>query len=153
MPRATTPAKPAPSRYVHPFFGVPPAKRQPLPGTQAKSFTAYSLSNLGPIPKPTRTPLMTLDQIIGAAGVKGITTAGSICFHAVGDTGRTNAGNEQEEVATLMESDFHPQGGAANPAFFLHLGDVIYGHSKDLEYRDQFYQPYKNYPGKIVAIA
>jgi predicted phosphodiesterase len=96
---------------------------------------------------------MSLDQIIGAAGVGEITAAGVIRFHAVGDTGRTNAGNEQEEVATRMQSDFHPQGGAANPAFFLHLGDVIYGHNKDLEYRDQFYQPYKNYPGKIVAIA
>ena len=152
MPRTTT-AHPAPSRYVHPFFGVPPAKRQPLPGTQAKSFTEYSQSKLGPIPKPTRKPLMTLDEIIGAEGAKEITKAGSIRFHAVGDTGRQKGGNEQQEVAMQMENDFHPQGGGLNPAFFLHLGDVIYGHSKDLEYRDQFYQPYKDYPGKIVAIA
>lgn len=151
MPR--TVSAPQPSRYTHPFFGVPPAQRPPLPGTKARSFTAYSQINLGPIPKPIRPTLMTLDQIIGAAGVKEISAAGAIRFHAVGDTGRTNAGNEQEEVAMRMQNDFHLQGGAANPAFFLHLGDVIYGPNKDLEYRDQFYQPYKNYPGKIVAIA
>jgi len=151
MPRTTSSTEP--SRYTHPFFGVPTAQRQPLPGTQAKSFTAYSQANLGPIPKPSRTPLITLDQIIGSAGVKEITAAGSIRIHAVGDTGRTNAGNEQEEVAMRMQADFDPKGGAANPAFFLHLGDVIYGPNKDLQYRDQFYQPYKNYPGKIVAIA
>jgi len=151
MPRAATPANPL--RYAHPFFGVSPAQRQPLPGTQDKSFTAFAQSNLGPIPKPARNPLLTLDQIIGTAGAGEIASAGAIRFHAVGDTGRTNAGNEQEEVAMRMQNDFHPQAGAANQAFFLHLGDVIYGPNKDLEYRDQFYQPYKNYPGKIVAIA
>jgi hypothetical protein len=145
--------QPEPLRYVHNFVGVPPAKRAPLPGTHATSFTEYSQSKLGPIPKPLRKPLMTLEEIIGSDGAREIAAAGSIRFHSVGDTGRQKGGNEEEEVAMQMASDFQPHGGGNNPAFFLHLGDVIYGHSKDLEYRDQFYQPYKNYPGKILAIA
>lgn len=152
MPHKTTTAA-QPLRYVHNFVGVDPAKRKPLPGTHATSFTEYSQSKLDPIPKPTRKPLMTLDDIIGASGSKEIAQAGSIRFHSVGDTGRQKGGNEQQEVAMRMTEDYQPHGGGRNPAFFLHLGDVIYGHSKDLEYRDQFYQPYKDYPGKIVPIA
>jgi hypothetical protein len=52
-----------------------------------------------------------------------------------------------------MTQDFHPDAGGNNPAFFLHLGDVIYGTQKELLYRDEFYRPYKDYPGKILAIA
>jgi hypothetical protein len=35
---------------------------------------------------------------------------------------------------------------------FIHLGDVIYGANKDDAYLDEFYRPYKNYPGKIMAV-
>ena len=52
-----------------------------------------------------------------------------------------------------MAADYSPKAGGKNPAFFLHLGDVIYGPNKAEEYRDEFYRAYKNYPGKIVAIA
>src|SRR5206468_2051249 len=90
--------------------------------------------------------------IIGAAGTEEIETLGAIRFHAVGDTGRTKSGNQQEDVADDMTLDFHPDGGGQNPAFFLNLGDVIYDTNKDNSYRDQFYRPYKNYPGKIIAI-
>jgi hypothetical protein len=43
----------------------------------------------------------------------------------------------------------HP---AASPAFFLHLGDVNYYDNTDSGYHEQFYVPYKLYPGKIIAI-
>jgi hypothetical protein len=109
---------------------------------------------LGPIPKPTRDPSMKLEEIIGAAGASEIQAAGSIRFHAVGDSGRQDIHNtNQENVAQNMASDFDPNGGAANPAFFLHLGDVIYGAGKDQLYRDEFYRAYMKYPGKIIAIA
>jgi len=39
-----------------------------------------------------------------------------------------------------------------NPALLIHLGDVIYGHDKSKQYRDEFYRPYMKYPGKIIAI-
>jgi hypothetical protein len=35
-----------------------------------------------------------------------------------------------------MNNAFHPDAAGNNPAFFLHLGDVVYGTRKDLLYRD-----------------
>jgi len=96
---------------------------------------------------------MNLADIIGADGVKEIVDNGSVRFHSVGDTGRTMGGTEQQDVAIDMTNGFHPDAGGNNPAFFLHLGDVIYGQNKDNAYRDEFYHPYKNYFGKIIAIA
>jgi hypothetical protein len=52
-----------------------------------------------------------------------------------------------------METDFDIAHPASSPAFFFHLGDVIYGPSKDAQYRPEFYEPYVHYPGKVVAIA
>jgi calcineurin-like phosphoesterase family protein len=52
-----------------------------------------------------------------------------------------------------MTKDYLADVEANNPAFFLHLGDVIYGHEKETLYRDEFYRPYKDYPGKILAVA
>ncbi|MES1243527.1 MAG: metallophosphoesterase [Acidobacteriota bacterium] len=96
---------------------------------------------------------MLLQEIIGHSGAQEIEAAGSIRFHATGDTGRPEGSDAQEEVAEEMATDFHPDGGGLNPAFFLHLGDIIYGHRKDALYRDEFYRPYKRYPGKILAVA
>ena len=147
------PASP-PMRFAHPFYtSKPPGQRTPRPGVYGQRIRDWASQHLGPIPKPTRDPVMNLADIIGAAGVKEITDNGSIRFHSVGDTGRTKGGAEQEDVAIKMTNDFNPDAGGKNPAFFLHLGDVIYDQNKDNAYRDQFYRPYKNYPGKIVAIA
>ncbi len=35
-----------------------------------------------------------------------------------------------------------------SPAFFFHLGDVIYGPNKDQDYRPEFYEPYVHYPAR-----
>jgi hypothetical protein len=101
-------------------------------------------------------PTLSLEQIWGLAG-KGrlaeITSAGQIVFHAVGDTGNTRSVAPQEAVAEKMESDFddgHPEN---TPAFFFHLGDVIYSFGEAMYYYDQFYEPYRNYPAPIVALA
>jgi hypothetical protein len=51
-----------------------------------------------------------------------------------------------------MVKDFDVSNPGASPAFFFHLGDVIYGPHKDQEYRPEFYEPYVHYPGKIIAI-
>jgi hypothetical protein len=108
---------------------------------------------LGPIPKPRRDATFDLQDIIGAPGVRDIEKLGSIRFHATGDTGRPTPSTPQEDVAKEMGKDFSPSAAGDNPAFFLHLGDIIYGHDKELLYRDEFYRPYKDYPGKILAIA
>jgi hypothetical protein len=39
------------------------------------------------------------------------------------------------------------------PLFFFHLGDVIYSFGEGQYYYDQFYEPYRNYPAPIIALA
>lgn len=143
-------------RYAHPFFTpIAPEDRIEIEGLHASRMSEFIVQALGPIPKPRRKPTMNLAEIIGEAGVHEIEAAGAIRFHATGDTGRQSSGTDdpQEQVASAMAKDFQPDRGGANPAFFLHLGDVIYGHNKSLLYRDEFYRPYMKYPGKIIAIA
>jgi Calcineurin-like phosphoesterase len=95
-----------------------------------------------------------LSELIGSEAVAEIEAAGAIRLHAVGDTGRPDVHNpNQDGVADQMAADYSRGGGAANPALFLHLGDVIYGPHKQQLYRDEFYRPYMKYPGKIVAVA
>jgi predicted phosphodiesterase len=94
---------------------------------------------------------MALADIIGAPGVAEIQSAGAFRFQSTGDTGRTN-GNEQQQVADAMGSGFDVHQSGKNPAVFFHLGDVIYGHTKDALYRDEFYRPYHRYPAKIIAV-
>jgi len=96
---------------------------------------------------------MDLKDIIGQPGVAEIQTVGAIRFHVVGDTGRPGGDTtQQQQVADAMTSDYDPEAGGHNPALFIHLGDVIYGHNKAALYRDEFYRPYMKYPGKIIAI-
>lgn len=85
---------------------------------------------------------MDLSEIIGQPGVDDIKAAGAVRFHAVGDTGRA-AGDTtaQEMIANAMTSDYDPATAGRSPALFIHLGDVIYGHNKDILYRDEFIVP------------
>ena len=95
---------------------------------------------------------MQLADVIGAQASQEIQAAGHISFHSVGDTGKS-ADSPQGDVAEAMAADYDvskPQ--TASPAFFFHLGDVIYGPGKDNAYRGEFYEPYVHYPGKIIAI-
>jgi hypothetical protein len=94
---------------------------------------------------------MALADVIGNAGVAEIEAAGEIRFHALGDSGVGQA-QEAEQVSEEMVGDYTPTGGGLNPAFMLHLGDVIYGPDKEAHYSDRFFRPYRHYPGKIIAI-
>ena len=149
--KAAAPPKKQPFRFAHPFFTTTPiAKRQPVPGV-GKSLTDYVQGKLYPIPVPSRPPSMTLADVIGAQGAQQIAGAPSIKFHSVGDTGK-GMDTPQGDVANAMTTDFNISQPATCPAFFFHLGDVIYGPNKDQEYRPEFYEPYVHYPGKIIAI-
>jgi Calcineurin-like phosphoesterase len=137
-------------RYAHPFFlPAPQTARQPINGQTR--MTDWSKLQLGLIPPVKNNGLMTLDDVIGADGTKEIEQAGEIRFHALGDTGVGNA-QEAENVSEEMATDFKAGAGGMNPAFLLHLGDVIYGPDKAANYCDRFYRPYRHYPGKIAAI-
>lgn len=145
---------PEPLRYAQPFFTTtPPEQRAVSPETGTKRMSAFAGQHLGPIPPPRGTAVMNLADIIGKQGADQIQTSGAIRFHATGDTGRASGNStDQDDVAVAMTSDYQAGHDATNPAFFLHLGDVIYGPRKSSLYRDEFYRPYMKYPGKILAI-
>ena len=137
-------------RYAHPFFTpTPPANRPQTP--YGKRMVDWAKQDLGPIPTPRSGAIMRLAEIIGDPGTSEIAQTGEIRFHATGDTGNLH-GQDAENVSQTMAADYDVNRSAQNPAFLLHLGDVIYGPHKDASYRDEFYRPYKGYPGKIVAI-
>jgi Calcineurin-like phosphoesterase len=106
------------------------------------------------IPVPTPQPVnstLPLSAVLGATRVSDIQKTGQIVFHAVGDTGGHNGTEVQEALAGAMEAQF---GANANdhPAFFYHLGDVIYYNGQIEAYPAQFYEPYQYYPAVIFAI-
>ena len=105
------------------------------------------------IPAPRRSPpVMDLEEVIGPDDVQKIRTGGKIVFHAVGDTGKGKH-SEQSAVIDLMRADYDAgRPPAEQPAFLLHLGDVVYGMNKEDLYRDQFYRPNNKYPGRILAV-
>src|SRR5579864_6251764 len=90
----------------------------------------------------------------GADTIKGIKNAGKIIFHAVGDSGASNAGKYKNEisVADQLTTDCRTSDAANRPAFLFHLGDVVYDFGESQYYYDQFYDPFRNYPLPIFAI-
>lgn len=150
----TKPATPAePLRFAHPFFTTTAkSKRKAIPGV-GKGLAQYPSKALllEPIPPPKLDPpTMTLDAIVGSSGLADIQKAGSITFHAVGDTGSPDT--MTEIISGVMAADYDITDPATCPAFLFHLGDVIYYDNTDKGYLQQFYTPYKHYPGKIIAI-
>jgi hypothetical protein len=101
-------------------------------------------------------PLVKLADALGpqGAGIEAeIQKAGQIVFHSVGDTGNTRGPRDMDEVARKMVADFDDTDPRSVPSFFLHLGDVVYSFGEGEYYYDQFYDPYRNYPAPIFAIA
>ena len=146
---------PKAERFAHPFFNKKPSQKTvKVDGTNTKmtglvNYIATKLEQIPPL--KVDPPIMTLDQIIGAQNASQIKTNKSISFHAVGDTGHEN-GLPQQLVADAMTLDYDVQHPEKSPAFFFHLGDVIYYNNTDQGYFSQFYVPYKKYPGKVIAI-
>lgn len=106
------------------------------------------------IPAPRKSPpVMSLGDVLTANTVQQIQTSGEIVFHAVGDTGGVKEPSHQFAVADAMAADIGTKSYAAGrPAFFFHLGDVVYYFGQERYYYDQFYDPYRDYPGPIFAI-
>jgi predicted phosphodiesterase len=127
------------------------------PGTR-EDVEAEQAGQIIPIPAPKRTPaVMDLAEVVGAKYAEEIQQNGQLVFHSAGDTGFGGPW-DLDLVAPVMEMDLHRPNPADRPAFFLHLGDVIYNHqyhnpeSKANMYEPQFYVPYGHYSGKILAI-
>jgi len=101
---------------------------------------------------PPKAPL-NLQDIVGADFLAPIVAGGKISFHVVGDTGasQTTEIAPEASVADAMAADLG--GSAADvPAFFFHLGDVIYNFGEANYYYDQFYEPFRAYDRPIFAI-
>ena len=144
--------KSQPFRFAHPFFtSLPPTERAKT--SDGRRMLDHIKSTLGPIPAVKGDSHFTLANVIGKTGADAIAKTNQITLHIAGDTGVTEADRETRQVmvADAMTKDFDPARPERSPAFFLHLGDVIYGGSSTA-FLDQFYRPYIHYPGKIVAI-
>ena len=108
-----------------------------------------------PAPRGLPEPQLSLADILGASADSVnhlVKQKGQLVFHATGDTGNTRGPGDQNLVADKMISDFS-EDEVHKPLFFFHLGDVIYSFGEGQYYYDQFYEPYRNYPAPIVALA
>ncbi len=105
-----------------------------------------------PLPAFTGTSLTLPLETILPGITKQAQSAGQLVFHAVGDTGGVHGTDAQQAVADAMEAQLqHPDAGLA-PAFFYHLGDVVYFNGLSTHYVEQFYEPYQYYNAPIFAI-
>lgn len=140
-------------RFAHPYYtNVPPEKR-PVHSVYGQRMTDYIQGKLNPIPPVKGDSMFTLADVIGQEGSDGIAAAGQITIHVAGDTGvpEGNTETKQVMVADAMSKDYDADDPHTSPAFFLHVGDVIYG-ADPRAYQNEFYRPYIHYPGKIIAI-
>lgn len=143
-----------------------PIFAQPKPSPDPSGFkdpvtdqNYQELTTLGTVPQPrggAAEPVVTLEQVYGsdgAAKVQAIQQSGQIVFHSVGDTGSVVGPATQSLVADKMVTDFNETNAADVPSFFFHLGDVVYYFGEATYYYDQFFEPYRDYPAPILAIA
>jgi len=119
-------------------------------------------SQVQPIPPARKNAPMYLDlaDFAGPEIVQNIENAGKINFHAVGDTGAAKVNRQQTagqaianeaKVSDAMAAELAGN-GPETPAFFFHLGDVIYNFGEAQYYYDQFYEPFRAYDRPIFAI-
>jgi hypothetical protein len=114
------------------------------------------------VPPPrVNPPRLDLAEVLGEDFVRPILAAERLSFHAVGDTGAAKVNRSQKMatairheagVADLMAVDVE-KGGAQAPAFFFHLGDIVYNFGEGQYYYDQFYEPFREYDRPIFALA
>jgi hypothetical protein len=128
---------------------------------KSQYFLAHK-NQVQPIP-PRRQGLSSFLQLadyVPGEVVSAIKAAKKISFHSVGDTGAAKVSRtqtaataleHQAAVADAMVADLERE-GLVGPAFFFHLGDVIYNFGEGQYYYDQFYEPYREYDRPIFAI-
>jgi hypothetical protein len=117
-----------------------------------------SRNKVAPLPLPAPTPdpkglVLDLKDVVSAAEITAIKTAKKLVFQTVGDTGGIRDGAAQQTlISEAMEADFSGPRDE-HPAFFYHLGDVVYYNSEPENYETQYFKPYQYYPAPILAIA
>src|SRR5215471_3492278 len=108
-----------------------------------------------PAPRGGVEPKLTLEQVLGgnSDAIQTISDNRQIVFHATGDCGSTRGPDMQNRVADKMVSDFNESDRKEVPQFNLLLGDIVYSFGEAQYYYDQFYEPYRDYPAPILAVA
>lgn len=113
-----------------------------------------------PAPRAGEPLQLNLEDFVSQDILNAINANQRITFHSVGDTGAAKVSRSQTAatsieheagVADAMAADV-TSGGLAGPAFFFHLGDVIYNFGEAQYYYDQFYEPFRDYDRPIFAI-
>ncbi len=160
-PHAASPGAPA---FAQPVYTPDPTQfivPHPSDNAAYKIIDTLTKENkIRPLPFPPARggtePTLTLGQVLGSAGAAveaSIQASGQMVFHCVGDTGNVKNTAPQDAVSDKMVADFDDPQARDTPQFFFHLGDVIYNFGEGQYYYDQFYDPYRNYPAPIVALA
>jgi len=108
-----------------------------------------------PAPRGGVEPILTLKEVLGnnPSAIANIQNNNQIVFHSTGDCGSTRGPKTQNLVVDKMLADFKETATSEIPQFHILLGDVIYSFGEVKYYYDQFYEPYREYPGPILAAA
>jgi hypothetical protein len=142
---------------IPPDGGADPTSNKIKHGSDTALYSKVNRHLLQPVPAPLRPDelVLTLEKVYGAEGknkVAAIQQNNQIVFHMGGDTGPVKGPATVEQVADKLCNDFSGEDAKAIPAFFFHLGDVVYSFGEARYYYDQFYEPFRNYPAPILAI-
>lgn len=151
----------SPSNSFNTGKGREKRQNRSFPTTQQSSDHFATQAKSAPLPSYPPQPLpppngpapyrFDLSQLLSADDLALIRNSGKLVFHTVGDTGDYR-GRQQDFVAGLMTADAASLADDQKPAFFYHLGDVVYFAGDIDKYGDNFYETYKEYPAFIVSI-
>lgn len=119
-----------------------------------RSQLAFATQSFRALPAPTGNAPYHVDlaDILPATLMQNIIAGQKMVFHTVGDTGGVKQPADQELVISHMVNDFLAPDPLDRPAFFYHLGDVVYYYGEESQYYSQFYEPNSHYPAPIFAI-
>ena len=140
---------PSSPEHLHRFAQPRPSKTN-IDSQAGPTFAGSPFQDLPPPTEPYPYRLNLADIVPDA--VAAMTAANGMVLHMAGDTGGIRDANPQQLVANGLEHDAGVAGDFGRPAFFYHLGDVVYFTGQASEYLPQFYKPYEHYPNPILAI-
>jgi hypothetical protein len=148
---ATTPAHPSAAHPPPSHAASSHARNAKIPVQSTKFVDPHFPFQPLPEPNGNAPYRFDLSNLLSDADVARIRQTGTMVFHTVGDTG-DQRGKEMDFVSAMLTADYHAQPADHAPAFFYHLGDVVYFAGDVDKYGNNFYETYSEYPGLIVAI-
>jgi predicted phosphodiesterase len=102
-------------------------------------------------PRPAGDLTLDLETVLPGIN-EHVKTYGKLVFHTVGDTGGIHGTDTQDRIAAAMQHQIENSGPDERPAFFYHLGDVVYFNGQAEDYQNQFYEPYQHLDYPIFAV-